>query len=860
MSQFENLTVQNIPFSSQDQPSDLFKVTEHSKDYESDQSFISGSCEKLENESSCSYLSKDQIKIHQLEIEKETWRMESLKNGLKLKEYERSIEELKSKLARSIYEKSPGYSKDPAYISIHKTEFAEINYNRMILEKEVQKLKQLLADKDAEIQSLQFELTGNPKNLPVCVTPGHSRRTSALATLDSNSMNLRKCDEKNGQKQDLQRRLHESLKINDGLTIQIKELQDRLKNGDADKAKFSPETCYSEKRNSRASSISNFNQLRKYEIEQDLELYIKKYKEAMNEIEKFENLGKNNQQTIENLHQKVLEKKSKIKKLVEGEKALQASIKSLESQLGSVKTLKESEIERNHTEITNLKRALDLVHSEKEQLETRFRSTEDIKLKLSTVVQSWENSKNNESKLAEELNRIKSAFSVQESQLASSNSRLSQLEFLYQNLESSHSSILKSLHEKEASLLISQEKNSKFSNKLQKAKQKVQKYKNGTQNNYNDLKDLARNYMSEKNHSEKLTEQNADLRYKLKSLEDAKFNLMQKNDELSRFNSELTTKLSLLEQSTFEKLSNFNAVREGQEKSVNEITALRLELKKKNEDFIMAKAETRKVLTDLADTTTKLKKSQDQEDFLQKVLKNSESEIKRLSDKLVYCQGQAEEKDEKMMALNAELASCKSQLNIFATDLKKLENSYRLLNLENYSLQSKIEELDKIRFEPSNEGTIKEEYFKLVRAYQHLNEELSALRASLAQNKVEPSESLKVTQKDSALIEAHMERLQIKLEGVLDEKVSLERKIEFLTLQKNELEKTVAKLREEAEIKEKKAVGGDKYLKEIQKYKSEIRRLENEQDGMKRELNAALNRVNSVQKWAKSVEEGVNLR
>lgn len=859
MSQFENLIVENFPFSGQEQLSNLFKVSENSKDFESDPS-VSASCEKLDCESFYSELSKEKIQIHQLEIEKETWRIESIKNGLKVKEYEKSIEELKNKLARLSYEKSPGYSKDPAYISIQKTEFAEINYNRLMLEKEVSKLKQLLADKDAEIQSLEIELTGSGKNLPVCVTPGHSRRTSALAKLDSNSMNYLRSEEKTVEKQDLQRRLHESLKINDGLTNQIKELQDKLRNSEGDKAKFSPETCYSAKKNSRASSISNFTQLKKSETEQDLELYVKKYKEALNEIEKLENLNKGNQQNTEKLHQIIMGKKNKIKKLNESQISCQASIKSLENQLNSIKSLKESEVERSHTEIINLKRALDLVHCEKEQLETKCRSTEDLKLKLSTVVQSWETCKNSENKLTEELNKLKLTFSTQETQLASSNSRLGQLEFLYQNLETNHSTTLKSLHDKEAALLTALEKNSKFSTKLQKAKQKTLKYKNGTQNNYNDFKDMARNYISEKNHREKLAEQNSELRFVIKSLEDAKDKLLMKNDELAHSKSELANRLSLLEQSAFEKLSTFNAVREGQEKSVNEITTLRLELKKKNEDYIMAKAETRKVLTDLGEVTTKLKKSQDQEDFLQKVLKNSESEIKRLSDKLVYSQSQAEERDQKIMTLNAELGSYKNQLNVFTTDIKKLENGYRLLNLENYSLQSKIEELDKIRLEPGNEATIKEEYFKLVRAYQHLNEELSAMRASLAQSKGESNESLKMTQKDQVLVEAHLERLQIKLEGVLDEKLSLERKTEFLELEKNELEKTVAKLRDEVEFKDRKNVCGDKYLKEIQRYKSEIRRMENEQDALKRELNIALGKVNSAQKWAKSVEEGVNLR
>jgi len=155
MSQFENIIVQSIPFSGQDQSSNLFKVSEHSKDFESDPS-VSASCERLSCESFYSELSKDKIQIHQLEIEKETWRIESIKNGLKLKDYENSIEELKNKLARLSSEKSPGYSKDPAYINIQKTEFAEINYNRLMLEKEVSKMKQLLMWKECVCFFLVF--------------------------------------------------------------------------------------------------------------------------------------------------------------------------------------------------------------------------------------------------------------------------------------------------------------------------------------------------------------------------------------------------------------------------------------------------------------------------------------------------------------------------------------------------------------------------------------------------------------------------------------------------------------------------------------------------------------------------------
>jgi chromosome segregation ATPase len=192
------------------------------------------------------------------------------------------------------------------------------------------------------------------------------------------------------------------------------------------------------------------------------------------------------------------------------------------------------------------------------------------------------------------------------------------------------------------------------------------------------------------------------------------------------------------------------------------------------------------------------------------------------------------------------------------------------MNIENYTLQSKIEELDKIRLEPGNEASFKEEYFKLVRAYQHLNEELSITRANLAQTQTQSqnlsksliitNETLKSSHKDPALLEAHLESLQIKLEGALDEKVSLERKVEFLTLEKNELEKNIQKLKEEVENKERKIGSNEKYLIEIQKYRSEIRRMENEQEKLKHELAVALNKCGAVQKWAKGVEESFSFK
>ena len=867
---YEKLVVESIPYCGSDGKIDLYRVTENSRDLGSEVSFNSNLYENQENhkhdyrnsepseicssfdQASCDLIpgtsDSNRVLIHKLEIEKETWRVESLKNGLKLKEYERIVDDLKAKLV--YMEKNPRGPNDMGFVSIQKSEFAEINYHRMMLEKEVSKLKASLEEKEEELRQVRKELQGNEKNFQGVQ---HSRKASALAVLDGNVMGLRK-EGREGEKQDLHKRLHESLRVNDSLTRKIKDLQEKIRSLESEKCKDSPETCYSAKRNSRASSITSFSQLKKYEAEQDLELYIKKYKESVLEIEKLESINNENLKVIETLHNKLNDKKEKFSSLSNSSQSLLTTIKSLEHQLISIKSQKDSETEKNQNEITNLKRALDLVHHEKEQLEFKCRSNEDLKSKLSVIVQSWESSKSNESKLHEEVSKLKSINSSQETQLASVHSRLSQFEFMYQTLESNHATALKSLHEKETSLLGQIEKNSKLSSKVQKIKQKVHKSKSSSQNNFNDFKDMTRNFMAEKQYNEKLAEQNAELRFMVKSLEENREKLLAKNEELGRARSELAAKLSSFEQSAFEKLSSLNSLKEDQEKCVNELNSVRFEYKKKNEDFIMAKSETRKVMTDVADLTSKLKKSLEQEEFLQKLIKGSENEIKRLSDKIMSLNSQLEDRENRFTGVSAELVSTKAQLNVFSADLKKIENSYRLLNIENYTLQSKIDELDKIRLEPGNEATFKEEYFKLVRAYQHLNEELSITRANVAQSKSNLIDTVKSSNKDPALVEAHLESLQIKLEGALDEKVSMERRIEFLGLEKAELEKTIQKLKEELEMKDRKIGNGEKYLVEIQKYKSEIRRLENEHEKLKHELCIALNKVNSVQKWAKGIE------
>jgi chromosome segregation ATPase len=886
---FENLVVDSIPFAS-NEGRVLFRVTENSRDVESDTSFHSTFCEnnekmktseKSELSEPCSSFDlcetdlpaghphQEQILIHQLEIEKETWRVESLKKGLKLKEHEKTIEDLKLKISQISSNKSPRLSSDPTFVTISKNEFAEINFHRMTLEKEIARLRQSLGEKEEEVKQLQIELQSFDFK-SVAFTPGHSRKTSALATLDGNVAGLRRVDEKPGEKQDLQRRLHESLRVNDGLTRNIRELQEKIRTLESEKWKESPSTSGSGKKNSRTSSITSFNQLKRYETEQDLELYIKKYKEALSEIDKLESLNKETQQVIQSFHMKTTEKKEKIRDLTEKIRNLSSTVKSLENQLFSLKSQKDSDTEKYHQEIISLKRNLDIVHSEREQLEVKLRNSEDLKSKLSAVVQSWETSKANESRLSEELYKLKTVHSSQESLLNNTRSQLAQLEFKFQNIESSHSSTLKTLHEKESALLSQIEKNSKLSSKVQKVKQKVQKYKNGNQNTFNDFKDLTRNYMSQKQQNEKLFDTNTELRFMVKSLEETKEKLLLRNEELSHSRSDLISKLNSFEQSAFEKLSTLNQVKEEKEKFFNETTSLKFELQKKHEDYILAKAETRKIMSDVSDLSSKLKKSLEQEDFLQKLLKNSEGEIKRLTEKISLNMSQLQEKDLKIDSLSSELVSSRTQVNVVSADLKKAENNCRLMNIENYTLQSKIEELDKIRLEPGNEASFKEEYFKLVRAYQHLNEELSITRANLAQTQTQSqnlsksliitNETLKSSHKDPALLEAHLESLQIKLEGALDEKVSLERKVEFLTLEKNELEKNIQKLKEEVENKERKIGSNEKYLIEIQKYRSEIRRMENEQEKLKHELAVALNKCGAVQKWAKGVEESFSFK
>lgn len=864
---FKKINIDQTPFYSSDIKIDLYKLTEHSIDTINDLSFNSNSYEIQENykkqdsiiselsepcssfdQASCELIpttsDSNRLLIHNLEIEKETWRVESLKNGLKIKEYERINNELKEKIKN--FEKSTKNFNDSGFVNIPKNEYAQINYNRKMLEKEVNSLKVILDRKDEEIEQIRREVKGSEVGKNVLGSGQGLRKGSALCNLDGNALGLRR-EEKEVEKQDLNKKLIESLRVNDSLTKKIKDLQEKIRNLESERSKNSPDTCNSAKRNTRTSSITSFSQLKKYEAEQDLELYIKKYKEAVLEIEKLESINKENFQVIENLHIKLNNKKEKISSLLKSQQSLSSTIKSLEHQLISIKSQKDSEIEQKKQEIINLKHALDSIHKEKQQQDSKLQNNEDLKSKLVTVLKSLESSKSNESKLNEELNKLESIKTSQATQLASLNSRLCQIEFMNQTLESNYAASSKSLHEKEAALLAQIQKNSKLSSKVQKMKQKINKSKNSNQNNFNDYKDMTINFMEEKKFNKKITEQNSELRFTVKSLEENREKLIEKIEDLSKIKSELEIKLNSTWQNGFEKLNSINSIKENKEKYDNELNLIRFEFKKKNEDFILAKAETRKLLTDVSDLTSKLKRSLDQEEFLLKQVKTSETEIKRLNEKIKTLYSQLEDRDKRAEGFNAELVSAKAQINLVSGDLKKFENSCRLLDKENYALKGKIDELGKNKSEPGYEASFKEEYFKLVRAYQYLNEEFCITRANLDQKKADLMETKKNVGKDPALIEAHLESLQIKLEGVLNERVSLERKVEFYGLEKIEFEKNIKKLKDELEMKDRKVGNGEMNLVEIQKYKSEIRRLENEQEKLNNELGIASNKINPFQ-------------
>lgn len=768
----EDLIIESIPFKS-------LEHEEHKSNY-SNSSKLPSICSDENSIPTQNFM--ENYPMHALEMEKDRWRSENKKNVFRIKEYEILVNELQDEMTKIATNKSDNLSsnKEPATVTISRTELAEFEYQKLILEKEVKCLKNTLNDKDSEIKSLTKEIELISNDLPLKSIDKFSiRKKNPLAPLDSNApiLNTKMKNEKmdfDDEKSVVVKRLHESLKINDSLAKSVYELEEKLKEKERELSRISREPSYSLRKPSQNFSISSFLPIEQNfstgEIENlktDLDISEKKCEELSQEIESYEIELKEYQNKINSLNKK-LEKKEKdverlhlslkeyyktVQELQKNNDILNAQIvcqksefdhlqnacKNYENQLKiqeNEKKMLEKEvkitIERSQQEITNLKRSLDTSRNEKESLDYRLKDYEELKAKVLNINNNHESSKSNEIKLLEEISGLKTKLNAQEMHLSTTGARLAKLQSHCQTLETEHSSCKKILSEKDSQSGLMSEKIQKLQNKLEKRQLKIKKIKQETLNKYSDYKEISRNYMAEKSHVSKLIEQNNELKHYIKNVEDIRDKLLEKVDSLNSLKGESLAKIKYLEDTLsnfhYEKKDTMNCMSADLIKLQDEVASLKSEIKKKNEEILIAKALNRKILQEFTDCSQKISKSEEQEKFYQNLLKSSEAEIKRISDRLGSSLNINEEQELKIKNLNSELMLSKNQINLLANDLKKVENVCRLMNLEKYSFISKIEELERFKGQCNCESTVKDEYYKLVRAYQSLTEEMRLMK------------------------------------------------------------------------------------------------------------------------------------
>ncbi|OMJ85921.1 hypothetical protein SteCoe_12698 [Stentor coeruleus] len=771
-SNLEDLVIESVPFKSLDH--------EEHKSNHSNSSNLPSVCSEESSIPTQNFM--ENYPMRALEMEKESWRSENKKNVFRIKEYEILVNELQDEMTKIASNKSDNLAsnRESDTVTISRTDLAEFEYQKLILEKEVKGLKNTLSNKDSEIKNLTKEIESLNQDLPLKSNEKNLiRKKKPLAPFDSNIpfLNAKMKNEKldfDDEKSIVVKRLHESLKINDSLAKSVYDLEEKLKEKERELSRISREPGYSLRKPSQNFSISSFLPIEQNfstgEIENlktDLDISEKKCEELSQEIESYEIELKEYQNKITSLNKKLEKKENDVEKLhlslkeyyktvqelQKNNDALNAQIvcqkrefdhlqnacKNYENQLRiqeNEKKVIEKEvkitIERSQQEITDLKRSIDIIRNEKESLEYRLKDYEELKGKVSSISNNHEFSKNNEIKLLEEISGLKTKLNAQEMHLSTSGARITKLQNQCQTLETEHASCKKLLSEKDSQSALMNEKIHKLQIKLEKRQQKIKKIKQETLNKYSDYKEISRNYMAEKSHASKLIEQNNELKHYIKNVEDIRDKLLEKVDSLNSLKGECLAKIKYLEETLssfhYEKKDTMSCMSADLIKLQDEVASLKSEIKKKNEEILIAKALNRKMLQEFTECSQKVSKNEEQENFYQNLLKSSEAEIKRISDRLGSSLNINEEQELKIKNLSSELMLSKNQINLLANDLKKVENACRLMNLEKYSFISKIEELERFKGKCNCESTVKDEYYKLVRAYQSLTEEMRLMK------------------------------------------------------------------------------------------------------------------------------------
>lgn len=836
--------------------------------------------------------------------EKRNKRLEILNNETQPNEFKSLLDNLKKKVSKIESEKEN--EKKTQFISIPKNELVEINYSRILLEKEIARLKESLLDKEKEISDLKsiIEPLGlsRPEDFPLQY-PDQKRvplkDLTSKSFIRDNKNQVHPGDENflnTKENSLLKKQLHDSLKINDRLNVIVRELQEKLKIKDFETEKFrsDPNTrSATPARRYRTSSYSipthlNSPDLEFQGIKSELEISYQKIKELNDLVSKSQTDIENSQTKIENLEKKLIKKKetildqvkiienlnSQLDKMIEHKIFLEKNIipeniqKNIEKALFNKENEMKVEIDQKKSDILSLTRSLELLKTEKHQFESKLKDFENIKKINTQLSNSFEQSKSAEIKLIEEISVLRNSLNQKDSQLSTAQTRLTSLQSFYQSLESDFSASSKKLEEKEKKLFDLTEKNSKISKKLAKKTSKLESYKYQKTTNYADLKDLTNKYIIEKDQVSKLLSQNSELKSFINSLEDTRNDFIGKAQDLKSKNTELATKLRVLEDEyCFIKTLNHQEnkkVNEGYEKTLAENSALKSDLKKKNEEYIISKAENRKLTQELNEAIFKLKKSQEQEDFTQQLMKTSDQETKRISEKLLISNKLNDEKDSRLSQLNSEIFSANNQISALNEELKRLENSIRSLNLENYSLQSKIEELDKIKSDKLPDNKLQDEYYKIFRAYQHLSDDYKTLSMSINESKASRASSdifrlkkYETSPSDEVCYMNEIEKLQIKLQGSLEENANLQRKLEFISKEKQELQNSLKDYEEKFKFHDQNSIKSENIFKEVMKYKNETIKLELDQNKLRKELEHALSKLQSAKNKAKSLEESL---
>ena len=196
------------------------------------------------NTSSFESPENDSEELEKNENKGEKSRADLLNNAGNEKEYVSLIEKCRDKITTLQQEKNkvlsitkPNETKD-SNVYISRVELSEINYSRLLLEKEISRLKAELITKEKEIFNLkQFIKSENvfEKNLPLKSNENSEEKNKRpLKPLNINSKNVNEQNRSNTDSEsfeiiNLKKQLHESLKINDKLTESMRKLQDFVK-------------------------------------------------------------------------------------------------------------------------------------------------------------------------------------------------------------------------------------------------------------------------------------------------------------------------------------------------------------------------------------------------------------------------------------------------------------------------------------------------------------------------------------------------------------------------------------------------------------------------------------------------------